>query len=912
MKEILHSSATSRARQTRAVCKLKAVVKTVVVGLAFLCSQWVFNSAASGQGQTTTVGIFEFQDASGATLPAAFTQRIARELSRKLNLDHKDFLARRFNAATDAPSLNTMTVEQLGALGKQFGVKFVVRGGLLAAGDGNSNAQSKGVVQLYADIVSVETLSIKSVRAEGNMAENDQALSQAIGQLAESIHQAIVSPMAEPAAPSEPPPTAGSDANRSNDPKDVGAAESDEELQQLIAQAESLIADGSSASGERLTSLSQALAALRAALKSKATLLEEGKETTPADQEVAQQKDKLQASLSALAQSEMSGTPDSAAMQDQPTSPEGKNAEKSEKKNMLARISEYAGETLNIIQKIQEMRAALRSGRESSDQNETSGLDPTGVAPPPTEESTEEISGVVTEMGQPVAGVTVTEPESGVKAETDINGSYALKGVAAGRLAKLVLAKGGKQVGTGQIDLARKSPPIADFELKLQNGAASQPALRILPSTVIAARAKTSDGNGGVVKGTVQDAQGRPVPRALVRIKDLMARTDSEGRYEFRNILPGAAQLIVQRPGLKPRTEMVQVAARKSSESKIQFGAADKIPDVRNQQSLLGRGTGTVLRGAVVDAQKRPLAGAKITAVQQGLAVSVLAGLRGDYLLRDLKPGSYRVLVSKAGFEEMAQPVILRAGEVTPKDFQLTKKDSPFIDRALAARRNNQTLSPRDPGRTDKQVTREGQAPIKAIAGKVTSPAQTRSGSLIGRVSDSKTGKPVSGATVSVQGGRTTKTDEAGNYRVLDLPAGSGRISIIRAGFFEQQRTVRVTAGNSMQENFALVPENANDSRRPQLPVGGAETKRGQLRGRVVDAKTGRPIPAAIVSIAGQRSVASDREGFYTFETLPPGAYQLAVRKSDFVDGIARLVIRSGETTTANLRLNPKPLNRVR
>ncbi len=934
MKDRLHSLAT-RTKHRDFICVNKAVAKIVFIGLAFFGLPSVLNTPAFSQGQTITVGVLEFQDESGAAQRAEVAPEVARKLAQKLNAAYKDVLARHSNTATIATSIEAMTVEQLSALGKQQGVQFVVRGGLLPSGEADSSGETKAAIRLYADIVSVETLSSKSVRATGDSAEKDQALSSAIEQLAESIHKAIVSPVQEAAAPDESPQdtTGATDQpGNSQGSADVDAAQTDEELQQLIAQAESLVADGSSVSGKRLSSLSKALESLKAALEAKATLLEEGKDATSADQEIARQKDILQNSLSSLVESEMPGAADANGEQDE----QGEQAS-GEKKNLLARIDGYAGETLSIIQKIQEMRAAFRGATGNSEQTETSGPDSTEdaplsteeapasteEAPPSTEESTEEISGVITEMGEPVANVTVTEPESGAKAETDSNGSYALEGIPAGRLAKLVVTKSGKQIATGQIDVARGQAGIADFEVSPKTAGRSQQALRIIPSV---ARLKTAGGNVGVLKGVVKDAQGRPVKRALVRMGRTLARSDSEGRYAFVNVPTGSHKLIVQRSGLKPRTEMVQVAAHKSSESKIQFGAADKIPKVRNQQTLLVRGTGTVLRGMVRDPQNHPLPGAKITLLQQTSAVSALSGPRGSYLLRDLKPGPYRVLVSKAGHKAIAQAVILRTGVVEPRDFQLKKIDSPFVEKALAARRSNSNLSVGEAGRTNKQVKRE--SPPRIRINRVNEPyaIETRVGRLSGRVSDSTTGKPVSGATISILGRPRAKTDEEGNYSMSDAPAGSYQISIRRAGFAEQQRRVVVLAGNFAQENFALVAENAHDNRsaarRPQLPAGGAEIRRvpaergeirkGQLSGRIVDARTGRPLPGAIVSVAGRRPVTSDRNGSYAFDDLAPGAYRVVARKPNFIDGLASLVVRSGETTTTQLRLMPNLPDRIR
>ncbi len=906
-------------------------IEIFFVALAFFGLPSIMKSAAYGQGQTITVGVLEFQDESGAAEHVSPAPEIARKLAQKLNATHKDLLARQSMKAANVSSIQAMSVEQLAALGKQQGVQFIVRGGLLASGEGDSTGET--VVQLYADIVSVETLSMKSVRARGDSAQKDQAWSSAIEQLAESIHGALVSP-APPTLPTAESTAAASSQNTSseiNQPDDstnVDAAQ-DEELQQLIAQAESLAGDGSSVSGERLTFLGKALESLKAALEAKATLLEEGKEATSADQEIARQKELLQNSLSALAESEMSGAGDASGDQAGPdVQPSG------EKKSLLARIDGYAGETLSILQKIQEMRTAFRGVTGSSEQNETSGPESTEEseisteeAPLSTEESTEEISGVVTEMGEPVAGVTVTEPESGATTETDSDGSYALEGVPAGRLAKLVVTKKGKEMATGRIEVARGRKAVADFELKEQTQGATRSGLRILPATVRFHRTKTTGENPGVLKGVVKDAQGRPVRLALVRVGRTMARTDSQGRYAFLNVPPGAHKIMVQRSGSKPKTEMVQVSARKGTESRIQLAPDDKIANPRPRHTLLVRGKGNVLRGLVMDSQKRPLAGAKVTVVQQNSAVSALAGPRGNYLLRDLRPGTYRVLVSKAGYTSTAQAVTLQAGEMPPRDFQLRKTDSPYIERALARRRTNQNRTGGASGlRTDQRINREDQPRAKVVsANQPPFRVEARVGRLRGRVSDSRTGRPVSGATISILGRRRAQTDDEGNYRVIDAPSGSIQITVKRAGFAEQERSVRVVAGNSTQENFALIAENPRHdpgaARRPQFPAERIEPRRvstertdirkGQLSGRILHASTGRPVPGAIVSL-GRQTVTSDRNGVYAFEDLAPGDYRVVARKPTFVDGLASLVVRPGETTTTNLRLMPKMTDRNR
>ena len=164
------------------------------------------------QTQLVPVGILFFQDESGMNAPTELGQKIAKDLQQKLAVNYKDVLPRIINAVVDPSASAAMNVEQLATLGKQNGVKFVVRGGLLAVTSENAGEETRVGVQLYANITSVESASDNNVRAEGSGTQKGpvaelssvdlksavfrdsalgQALSAATEQLASSIHDAI-------------------------------------------------------------------------------------------------------------------------------------------------------------------------------------------------------------------------------------------------------------------------------------------------------------------------------------------------------------------------------------------------------------------------------------------------------------------------------------------------------------------------------------------------------------------------------------------------------------------------------------------------------------------------------------------------------------------------------------------------
>ncbi len=792
---------------------------SIFIGLLLLIGPAVIGMArpAHAQGPVVSVGIVGFQDESGSGAPAELGQKLANDLRQGL-VSFNDLLPRSVESGVDPSALKAMTVEQLTALGRQQGVRYILRGGLLALAVEKAGGETKVTVQLYAEIISVETGAVSSVRAEGagtqpgapseaafkwnsvNLDDSqfpDTALGQALAgslqQLAAAIHTAIASPAAsEQSQPS-------SDATEAEN-----AAAADEELQQLVAQAEALLSSGA-AGTESLSTLKQTLENLKNALNTKASLFEQAQDTGPADQEIAARTQELQAALSSMTQ-EVSSAEASGAEAQPPSD---------EKKGLLSGINEYMGAALSILQKIQEMRATLRGAGE--DASYAGGAYAGEQEESPLEETTEEISGVVTDEGEAVEGVVVTEEESGVSAKTDANGSYLLQGVPAGRLAKLSLTKSGKKMAATQVDLLRGRPALADFELRPKAGSAVSP-LRIIPSTVLVKAVKAQGGGTGVLKGSVRDALGSPVPRALVALKNLAAaRTDSQGSYTFLNVPAGAHQLTVYKSGVRLKSERVEITTKKTRELKTAFVPGDKVPKGMSRQPVVLRGLGTTFRGVIVDQEKHPLPGAKVTLLAQSSGVIyVLAGLKGNYEIRDLKPGPYRVLVAKVGYETSAQNISLNAGTPQSRDFQLKRSRSALVENLLAKQRVGQRegrtqvrlpdtrTQPRDEERKSPQYPNDGRV---TPGGTQQLIAITRSGQVRGRVTDSKSGRPVAGAVVSVSGRPGVTTNREGVYSIVDLAPGVYRVVVRGKDFTDGGGTMNVRSGETVMKDFKVTPK---------------------------------------------------------------------------------------------------------
>jgi len=791
-------------------------IVSILVGLLLLTCPGGAGVArpAPAQGQVVSVGIVGFQDESGTGAPSELGQEIARDLQQSL-LTFSDVLPRALGSGANTAALKALAVEQLTALGRQQGVKYVLRGGVLALNSEQAGGETKITVRLYAEVISVETGDVASVRAEGvgtqpgstpdagikwdalNLTDDrfptsalGQALAGSARQLAAAVHPLITSPAAaRQSLPSSEAAQARGEA----------AANSDEELQQLVAQAEALMSSGA-AGTESLNALSRILEGLKTALAAKASLLEQAQDTAPADQEIAARKQELGAVVSGMTL-EVSAAEAGGAEAQQAGG---------EKKSLLSGINEYMGEALSILQKIQEMRATLRgAGEDASYAGAEQGA--------PVEEVTEEISGVITEEGEAVEGVVVVEEESGVSATTDANGSYLLQGIPVGRLATLTLKKSGKQVASSQVDVLRGRPALADFELRHKaSGASSTSHLRIIPAAVVVKAIGARGGATGVLKGSVRDAQGRPVARALVTLKNLAAaRTDSQGGYTFLNVPAGAHQLTIYKSGVRPRSERVEVTAKITRELKTAFAAGDRVSNGLARPSVVLRGVGTVLRGAVVDRERHPLPGAKVTLLAHPSgAVTVVAGLKGNYELRDLKPGSYRVLAARAGYETSAQNISLNAGAPQSHDFQLHRSRSPQIGKLIARQRDGGREGGSVQGREQVERTRTSVGRTETFknpndrqatsggAGRLT--LQTRGGRAQGRVTDAKSGRPVAGAVVSVPGRMGVRTDSEGIYSIDELAPGPHRVVVRKDDFTELVGMLNVRAGGTVTQDFKV------------------------------------------------------------------------------------------------------------
>jgi len=660
--------------------------------------------------------------------------------------------------------------------------------------------------------------------------------------------QTATEPQPRPAAPEQLSP---SDADQ--DVETVGTAEADEALQQLIAQAEALAGAESPATVGAIALIGEELEALKAALALKASLLDEDEDTVEADLEIASRSESLQAAIAAVTE------PD-ASLEPAPT-PENASDDRS---NLIRQIDSYVGDALSLLSKIQEL---LVVHRDEAAETEPGIPGDAGAS----EEVLQDVTGVVTESGEPLEGVSVTDPESSVTAVTDAEGHYTLQGLPAGRSARLILSKAGTQVGEGQLDLTAGRDGVGDFDLK-PSGERSRPVLRVLPYVVAVRGAKTGNENRGSLTGTLRDADGQVVPRALVSLGKLArARTNSNGQYAFLHVPAGTYELKVFKPGFPIESERVGVTAtRIDATISLRPRSSRRGGDAR---ALIRAGSGTHMRGLVSSAAGPPIRAAKVTLMQAGKAVSVRSGPRGDFLFRDLEAGRYRVLVSKAGYQSLAETVSVEPGASRVRSYQLKRT----------------ALRPSVTSGAKTGVAAPAAVRANAIA----------AGRVVGRVFHATTRAPVPGALVILPGHEPVKTNAAGSYTIKRVPAARHRVVVKTKGFAAADRHVQVARGRVARLDFALAPDRPDAAGRSGV---GRRAAGVLLAGRVLDVKTRRPIAGAVVFVGATR-VATDPAGRFRVPHLRQGAHRIVIRAEGYQQASETMTLGPEDRTTSTFTL---------
>ena len=195
------------------------------------------------------------------------------------------------------------------------------------------------------------------------------------------------------------------------------------------------------------------------------------------------------------------------------------------------------------------------------------------------------------------------------------------------------------------------------------------------------------------------------------------------------------------------------------------------------------------------------------------------------------------------------------------------------------------------------------------------------SAALVGTVRDADADIALPGVRIMVswQEGAERHTlqgvsDDAGRYRVCGVPghAGMVRVDASILGHTGPPTVIDVPGPTVLIHDLALglggpVHDGVESVIQERVLLEATARRLGDLRGRLLDERTGRPIGQAVVRTTdGGRQALSDADGWFRFEGVLPGRYALEILHLGYDVTSAPVEVPPGQDVSLVLRVTPQ------
>ena len=473
------------------------------------------------------------------------------------------------------------------------------------------------------------------------------------------------------------------------------------------------------------------------------------------------------------------------------------------------------------------------------------------------------------DTGQPLPGVTVTSGEKRVT--SGANGAFAMLGLEAGG-------------ATATATLARYRP--ATVALTIAEGETINQEIMLEPIVT------------GRLAGVVRDAQtGAPLPGANLTIGKLNLKSGADGRFETPDLQKGVATVAAALDGYHPARQQARIVAAETVETIIEL---EPITTGTLNLAVLDAQTGAPLPGAAVRLGERE---AKADATGRAIFADVPAGTHlARAALADYADGSLSIDIPRAAevsAELRLEPIltgtvtgrVISAADGTPVEgAEITAADARALSDARGAFafegliagpiRLNATAPLFEPARAAVELARNRTAEVTIEMQPITH------GDVVGRVIDAATGKPLPGARVSI-GEQDILADAAGAFAFRRIEAGDLLLRAQAKRYEPGSLSARLEPAGQLELTIELTP-----------------LTHGDVTGRVVDARTGKPLPGARVSI-GQQETLADASGTFALQQVRAGDLRVAARAEGYDPGSAAAQLEPGDRLDLTLELEP-------
>lgn len=420
--------------------------------------------------------------------------------------------------------------------------------------------------------------------------------------------------------------------------------------------------------------------------------------------------------------------------------------------------------------------------------------------------------------------------------------------------------------------------------------------------------------NPGSVQGTVVDSQTtNPLPNAQIQVfagSNLVASfiTDGNGNYLISGIAPGQYSITAT---LANYQSVVKTAT-------IQSNAT------ANVNFTLQPNPGSVIGNVIATSTGNPIASANVSIFQGSHIVSsVTTDNNGNYLLSNLAPGQYTIVVSANLFQNSSQGVTVVSNQTSSANFSLIDQPGTINGTVFGAAATVDLLQGQNlivstvtandgtfsfpnlaPGSytvrvqaQNFQTAIQGATVLANMITNVSVTLQPQAGTIVGQVIDAQTSNPLSDATVEVIQNsaiiNSVQTDSSGNYAISNLAPGNYSV---RATLHTYQIAVQ---GATVQSNVVTQANFSLNS----LP--------GGISGQVTDAASGALlIDAEIDVFQGTILISSaltDSNGNYGIANLAPGTYTIRATLNNYETNLQSAIVTATNTTPVNFVLTQDP-----
>ncbi|WP_377890517.1 collagen binding domain-containing protein [Alkalihalobacillus sp. R86527] len=426
---------------------------------------------------------------------------------------------------------------------------------------------------------------------------------------------------------------------------------------------------------------------------------------------------------------------------------------------------------------------------------------------------------------------------------------------------------------------------------------------------------------GAVVQGTVLDTGGEVVVGATVELRSVSpfgpivstVLTDSDGNYDFGTISNGTYTIVVTANNYGSESGSVLIV--------------DGVPTI--QQFALTPDPASVEGVITTGGVPVPNAVVKLLDITETSIFEVQTDADGRYLIQNINPGIYTLVVNNPDYQAAKQGFTIGAGESTTVNFDLVPQPSEITGRVLNLQTNfpvvgaivqiffGDSVQPSQRAVTDGagDYTITGLAPgpytilitapnfdtftagatvaaneITTIDGFLTPNPGVVTGSVVGPDG------AVSGAAVKVVAPNGSVigsgvTDANGDCSIGNLPEGIYVVTCSASEHENAKQGVNISPGEVVSISFEL------------------GTEPGSVDGIVTDAD-GTPQPGTVVNVISPDgtivdSVVTDEEGFYTITNLEPKTYQVVADQPNQPTTSVGAVVTPNETVTTDVKTTP-------